>query len=1025
MRSRLAKFAKLIWGLGPSVRVLTGVICLALFFLGSDKLLAAEERFVTLVNPIRGEEFFEEARSPSLGTALQVKLHQDLSLPATWLIRFDALGAEKIKKEIDKLSDEHERGLFLEVTPGMTEVAGVEYPQGGIFWHDANKIFLSGYLPKEREKLIDTAFWKFKSVFGHYPTSVGAWHVDAFSASYMREKYGVTAVLICADQLSTDHYQIWGGWWGVPFYPSRFNIIAPAQSLRNKLDLVVFWWAARDPGLGYGPGVEESTYSVQVNDYALFHGKGANYFKELLSVYLDNPQNQFGQLTVGLENDNDWAKIGNNYQLQLKVVSEGVERGDFKLLTMSEFSRWYRREFPGLSPRHQIADWVMSPDFRAGLVEKENDNYLRDLRIYNENWPEPYLLAANPWPNLALNYPAKIDTVRFPEQLVQAPESPEEISSTRLIKAFGPQKVPFRQSRLVLIGFYLFIIISLAWRLKANKALFLLIVLGSAAWSATMVGSGLVYPYGMGFWGPNGHDGIWHLTLINQLRNFSFQNPVFAGASLANYHFGFDLLLAVISRLTLISPVRLYFQVFPPLLASAIGLLTYRLVKKWMGVGKSAWWAVFFVYFGGSWGWLLGKGESAFWANQAISTLVNPPYALSLVILLAGIIRLLDYIKKPGGKNMVICSVLFGILIQTKVYAGILVLGSLLAVCFYKVVLSQVKKENLPAQWLSLGGLSLTIATVVFLPFNLKGASLIAFSPLWFPRSMIAYPDRVGWLKLASATSTFSMAKVWPKLILAEGLALAIFLFGNLGTRAVGFIEALKPKSFKDKPSFGVFIFSFLASSLLIPLLFIQKGNPWNTIQFFYYFQFMLAILAGISLGGLNLALLKNKALVAVIVLLTLPTSFLTLKQVYLPSRPPSRISIEELAALGFLRRQPKGIVLSAPFDSHWRQIFSEPRPLYAYETTGYVSALSAQPSFLADEMNLEISGYPWRERREALVRFFGTDNKDFMNRLIRENKIKYLYLVRGQKIMLSPLEIGGEKIFENGEVSIYQFNQQ
>lgn len=567
----------------------------------------------------------------------------------------------------------------------------------------------------------------------------------------------------------------------------------------------------------------------------------------------------------------------------------------------------------------------------------------------------------------------------------------------------------FLQNNLLLLFFYGLLFLLLLWVLRKNILLLILIVIGSTTWSLTMIKSGLLYDYGLGFWGPNGHDGIWHLTLINQLKNFSLENPVFSGIKLANYHLGFDLLAALMSKIFLISPVRLYFQILPPLTAVAIGYLVHHFVFKWTKNSKSAWWATFFVYLGGSWGWLLGKGESTFWANQAISTLINPPYALSLILLLAGLVKLLDYFEKPDKKNLLICSVLLGTLIQVKVYAGVLVLGSLVLLCVFK--------KGLRRLCLS----SFIVSAIVFLPFNLKGASLLVFSPLWFSRSMIAYPDRVGWIKLASATSTFALSKNWFKLFLAESLALVIFIFGNLGSRVIGFLECLRQKNIKKVSSMGIFIFAFLFFSLVIPLLFIQKGNPWNTIQFFYYFQFMMAILTGISLGRLNLMLFRNKVIVSVIFLVTLPTSFLTLKSVYLPSRPPARISIEELEALEFLGKQPDGVVLSFPFDQHWREIFSEPRPLYAYETTGYVSAFSGKASFLADEMNLEISGYPWRERREASISFFKTDNTDFANSLIRENKIKYLYLVKGQSLNLDPKDLNAEKIFENGEVVIYK----
>ena len=153
---------------------------------------------------------------------------------------------------------------------------------------------------------------------------------------------------------------------------------------------------------------------------------------------------------------------------------------------------------------------------------------------------------------------------------------------------------------------------TMSWLKKHNH--WLLIAAGMIVWSATMVKSGLIYDFGMGFWGPNGHDGIWHVALINSLSRGSFEMPIFAGSQIKNYHLGFDILLAGIHFLTQISVINLYFQIIPPVFAFLIGWLTYKLTKSF--------WSVFFVYFGGSLGWILGKGESVFWSQQAISTLI-------------------------------------------------------------------------------------------------------------------------------------------------------------------------------------------------------------------------------------------------------------------------------------------------------------------------------------------------------------------------------------------------------------------
>ena len=165
----------------------------------------------------------------------------------------------------------------------------------------------------------------------------------------------------------------------------------------------------------------------------------------------------------------------------------------------------------------------------------------------------------------------------------------------------------------------------------------IIILLGSFAWSLTIVKSGLFYSAlgdngpGLGFWGANGHDGIWHLALSESLAKGSWQMPIFSGYQLKNYHVGFDLILGILKRITSLSPGTFYFQILPPLFAFLIGVLTYKFVLLWTKSKSAVYWSLFFVYFGGSFSWIFGKGESAFWSQQSISTLINPPFSLSLI----------------------------------------------------------------------------------------------------------------------------------------------------------------------------------------------------------------------------------------------------------------------------------------------------------------------------------------------------------------------------------------------------------
>ncbi len=129
---------------------------------------AADNAFVSIVNPVRGSDFWDsQNQKPETAVLGQIEILRQFNFPATWLIRFDVLDNKNI---IDALKNRpsDEKGLFLEITPTLASQAKVEYHTSNN-WHDAGSAFLTGYERPEREKLIDAAFEKFKSIFGYYP----------------------------------------------------------------------------------------------------------------------------------------------------------------------------------------------------------------------------------------------------------------------------------------------------------------------------------------------------------------------------------------------------------------------------------------------------------------------------------------------------------------------------------------------------------------------------------------------------------------------------------------------------------------------------------------------------------------------------------------------------------------------------------------------------------------------------------------------------------------------------------------
>ncbi len=570
---------------------------------------------------------------------------------------------------------------------------------------------------------------------------------------------------------------------------------------------------------------------------------------------------------------------------------------------------------------------------------------------------------------------------------------------------------------------------------QGNLVVLLLIILGSISWCLTMIKSGVIYLYGMGFWGANGHDGIWHIALINSLSKGppagGLEMPVFAGYMIQNYHIGFDLVLALIHRLTNISAFTLYFQIAPMVMAILIGIFVFSFVRKWKGTAPALW-ATFFAYFGGDLGWIITflrdrnfGGESLFWGQQAVSTLVNPPLALSVLVIFLGLILIWKIKTKFTLLNYLLAIFLFGFLFEIKAYAGILALSALFVAGLYEFL--REKKTNFLKLFIG----STIVSLIVFIIFSRNSTFPFIYQPFWFLESMFASTDRLNWPKFAEAMASYKSQGVIRKLVPAYLFAFVIFWVGNMGSRLLGSIYVVNKtvKRLKSIDSFDVFFIVVIFGGVAIPTFFLQKSTAWNTIQFFYYSLVFAGVLGGIFIGDILNKKIRKSLIVFVsilIVLFTIPTSVSTLINNYIPGRPPAKVSRDELSALKFLLQQKDGVVLTYPFDKEAadRAINNPPRPLYLYASTSYVSALSDKEVFLEDDGNdgnLDIMGFDWKTRRDEVNKFLKTVDQSEAKKFLNANNISYIYWVKPQRASLKDYQLGLANIFENSEVVIYK----
>lgn len=523
--------------------------------------------------------------------------------------------------------------------------------------------------------------------------------------------------------------------------------------------------------------------------------------------------------------------------------------------------------------------------------------------------------------------------------------------------------------------------------------------------------SGLIYNYGIGFWGSNGHDAVWHLSLINQIKNpLKINLPIFAGETLKNYHPFYDILIAFFTFITGLSSTIWYFQIFP--IVSTIILLTTsfflgrRLTSKFSGGIL----LMFLNSFANSFGWLVTlirsnqiNGESLFWSMQSVSNQLNPPFVLSLIFINSLLLLILNQKINFKLKNFLILLILILTPI-TKAYGGVVVYS-----IFALYSLFSFKKNKKP---FFLFLVSLPISYFIFNIYNSTSASLFIFQPFWFINSLIESPDRLYLPFLANMRySLESTGLIGPRLICIYLFSIIIFYLGNFSWRFLGILSL---KSFNNILKFPLIITIFITS--LIPLFFIQKGTSWNTIQFIYYSLF----LSNIFLTLFLIKLKSNKIIIFIIILTTLIPSWETVYR-YLSNPAPTSIPKNEIEALNFLKNQKEGFVLTYPYNKYEKNKMTTPIPLYAYETTAYVSAFSQKSTYLEDEMNLDITGFNWRQRRLEEEKFFSSTNTSFANGFLLNNNISYVYLIKDQSFSLDIKDIQLNEIFNNGQVRIYK----
>lgn len=225
---------------------------------------------------------------------------------------------------------------------------------------------------------------------------------------YMSEKYHMDAFCICREQLAVDAYTLWGGYYSGGYYPSKNNMLCPAQNDENRIATPVFRMLGIDPIYGYDENKDSENHPRLNGCFTMEPywdcGKDREVMEWYFREYYENPSLAGSHATTGQENSFGWEGIADGYRLQLELAQKWMSEGKLTVETLGETGRRFRKAFRDTPPAalSALTDWsgngIRSVWFscrywRGNLFLRDGVLFFRDLVRFRR--PLPRAVSGN------------------------------------------------------------------------------------------------------------------------------------------------------------------------------------------------------------------------------------------------------------------------------------------------------------------------------------------------------------------------------------------------------------------------------------------------------------------------------------------------------------------------------------------------------------------------------------------------------------------------------------------------------
>lgn len=450
--------------------------------------------------------------------------------------------------------------------------------------------------------------------------------------------------------------------------------------------------------------------------------------------------------------------------------------------------------------------------------------------------------------------------------------------------------------------------------------------------------------------GTNYRDGVWYQAVAaSAFKTFPFRMPNYAGANLSGYHYIPNLISYLLSFIGIPISVSFY-QIFPLIYMVGIVILSVMFARKVIDKQSFVLFFLFFTLFGIPLTLLTSLYHKGYIDNyllintfQSTRVLESIHFALSFLILV--MIYLL--IQKPvkSWKTRIFIGVLVAIVFGVKFYTAVAIV-CILAVNEMLLLLQKKDFKNFFLNGL-IWAIGVTISIFIFYdPLHASSSgSIFIFAPFSTVHHIIEEPDLLYMKDMVNARY-FLYEQGWsPRLLLIELFSSMLFILFYFGTKIIGFMYIAKQIFLKKITRFEISLVIAIFMEILLSILFIQKGDWFNPIQFAVVSAFIMNYFAARFLYELFSKKILFYIVAFCVILITLPAHFVNLG--YLKNDARYVVSNEEMKALSFLKQQPDGVVFQPIIDPDM----------------AYVSAFSGKQTYVNFVNVLENNGINYSKR--------------------------------------------------------------